>query len=125
MLGGLALAREQPVELLALRKQGLQFGTTTEGMYLEYKKYEQMSSVKFEYLEGLGAAYVAGLEVVAGDDVGAFVVGSRWDSLDTGFSSLHSFYEDPEVQQILQVGGIIPFVALFDRKRQTTVETED
>jgi hypothetical protein len=33
----------------------LQFGTTTEGMYLEYKKYEQMSSVKFEYLEGLGA----------------------------------------------------------------------
>ena len=33
----------------------LQFGTTTEGTYLEYKKYEQMSSVKFEYLEGLGA----------------------------------------------------------------------
>ena len=32
----------------------LQFGTTNEGMYLEYKKYEQMSSVKFEYLEGLG-----------------------------------------------------------------------
>ena len=33
----------------------LQFGTTNEGMYLEYKKYEQMSSVKFESLEGLGA----------------------------------------------------------------------
>jgi len=31
------------------------FGTTIEGNYLEYKKYERLSSVDFEYIEGLGA----------------------------------------------------------------------
>ena len=31
------------------------FGTTIEGNYLEYKKYERMSSIDFEYIEGLGA----------------------------------------------------------------------
>lgn len=33
----------------------LAFGTTIEGNYLEYKKYERMSSVDFEYIEGMGA----------------------------------------------------------------------
>ena len=57
-------------------------------------------------LTDAGAQYVAGFEARIGGEVGDFVVGSRWDSVDQGLSVLAAFYEDPEVQDALAASPV-------------------
>ena len=60
-------------------------------------------------LEALGAQYVVAQEsIAAGPQMGVFTMGSRWSSIDRGFTALDEFYADPEVIATLAATPVQP-----------------
>lgn len=53
-------------------------------------------------LEQLGAKYVVGLELLTGDAVGVFAMGSGWESLDAYMEASKAFYADADVVAALE-----------------------